>query len=715
MQSSRSTCSRWLQRAFQMSTGPSRSELPVYLCPRLLENFLVPGSPFQRSFQRRYVSHLGGQETPGTHTAITATSVPPSLMSPAHTESPSERPLPQQCHGCGALTQTSLPDQPGYYNLSRKAVQSYLGLLKREARPRKHDDIVQEALGRLNLDGMGDMGVELKSLMDTYSDQSARWASEGELSTPPLCDRCHNLVHHHKGNSVYHPTIESLRATIEESPYKYNHVYHVIDAADFPLSLLPGINKLADIMPLRSQNRRSKSGRYTRGQKTEMSFIITRSDILAPQKWQVDALRPYLQEVLRNSLGRLGKNVRLGNVRCVSAKRGWGVKDLKEEIWDRGGAGWLVGKANVGKSQLFRSVFPVGRMSATPPPKHTIAVPVYPTARSSPGSREDGLEGMPTSGPEVSSLLPPPRIETDYPSMPVVSELPGTTASPIRVPFGRGKGELIDLPGLQRSELEMHVREEHRLSLLMQSRIVPEQQVLKPGKSLLLGGFIRLTPKNPDLVFLAYAFTPLTPHLTSTEKAISIQEQREDAPNIDNISLPGTGEKIQRAGSFQVRYDVTKQRAGPLTRKEAVNLKVDQLPFRVLGIDILIEGCGWVEVVAQVRSRQLFSKKRNLNTTPSDGPQVEGQKKPWNPDRVEFLDLSEPEPEPDSVSGEPDWPVIDVYTPEGKFVSSRKPMNGYLLNKPKMKSSKRPRQSMKGAKKREKLARRAEEAAVGSP
>lgn len=92
-----------------------------------------------------------------------------------------------------------------------------------------------------------------------------------------------------------------------------------------------------------------------------MSFIITRSDLLAPKKEQVDSLMPYFIQVLRDALGSVGENVRLGNVRCVSAKRGWWTKELKADIWDRGGGGWMVGKVNVGKSHLFEVVFPKGR------------------------------------------------------------------------------------------------------------------------------------------------------------------------------------------------------------------------------------------------------------------------------------------------------------------------------------------------------------------
>jgi hypothetical protein len=75
----------------------------------------------------------------------------------------------------------------------------------------------------------------------------------------------------------------------------------------------------------------------------------------------VDVLMPYVREVLRDALGRENKDARLGNVRLVSAKRGWWTKQVKEDIWERGGAGWMVGKVNVGKSNLFEAVFPKGR------------------------------------------------------------------------------------------------------------------------------------------------------------------------------------------------------------------------------------------------------------------------------------------------------------------------------------------------------------------
>ncbi|KUJ18246.1 uncharacterized protein LY89DRAFT_614876 [Mollisia scopiformis] len=662
--------------------GTPVAELPAFLCPGLLRTAQSKilqshskslGSPLIS--QRRCIASI-------THTSTQASAADSRIAL---------RRLPQQCIGCGALSQTVNETGAGFYTLSRKSVKRYLEVSS-DHKDSAEDQIVRAALSRadvsspeINLGGF----VKPESTIE-----------------PPVCDRCHQIRHHDTGVSIHHPSAESIQDTIFESPYKYNHVYHVLDAADFPMSLVPGLHKLLHLTPLRSRNRRSKTGRFYHGRKTEVSFVITRSDLLAPQKTQVDSMMPYLRAVLRDALGRNAKDVRLGNVSCVSAKQAWWTKELKAEIWKRGGGGWIVGKVNVGKSQLFHNIFPKGRRERDKLLGKKFAPPIFTEAfdeiqeinKAPATSRDHGQELVATSGDEVldvrdeyrsteadsldtSSLLPPVPAEVDYPAMPLVSALPGTTASPIRLSFGNGKGELIDLPGLSRGDLEHHVQPEHRAELVMRSRIRPEQKVIKAGQSLLLGGFIRITPTTPDVIILAYAFTPIHPHLTATEKAINTQ-MHNGSPNVTNISLPETAEKIKSAGTFHLKWDVTKQRAGPVTRPEAAGIKPERLPYMVLATDILIEGCGWVELVAQVRKRPGEVEPRE-----KEEDKWESEASQWNQD-------------PD-----PSWPAVEVFTPNGKFVSSRRPMNAWLniAQKPgeaRMKG--RPRRSMKGVKKVEK-------------
>ena len=411
-----------------------------------------------------------------------------------------------------------------------------------------------------------------------------------------------------------------------------------------------------------------------------MSFIITRSDLLAPKKEQVDTMMSYLIQVLRDALGSSGKDVRLGNVRCVSAKRGWWTRQVKEDVWKRGGGGWMVGKVNVGKSNLFECIFPKGRnedinsgalrnasISGTGAEEPPIQ-PVLPQTETFdqqglPVPQEIALEDFEML--DESSLLPPAPEETDYPPMPIVSSLPGTTASPIRLPFGGGKGELIDLPGLSRGNLEDFVKDEHKMDLVMKRRIVPQQHSIKSGQSLLIGGLVRITPSNTDAIILACPFVPLDCHVTSTEKAIAIHTQ-EMSSGVSNMAREGTGERMKSAGCFELQWDVTKQRTGPLTASNAVGLKASVLPFKVLSVDILIESCGWVELAVQVRKRDL-EKQRD---------------------------------ESGAEAGK--LPMVEVFSPDGRYIGVRRPMNAWAIGGPRKAASKRqtrPRRSMKGVKK----------------
>ncbi|MCJ1251104.1 hypothetical protein MMC30_008335 [Trapelia coarctata] len=656
--------------------------VPTFLCPSLAEGIRFAGSA--KHVSRSGPSRLQASGVQGRclHTQPLGRAV--NIQPIDHSKLSF---LPWTCPGCGAYTQTLNPDNAGFYSTSRKTVKAFVAA-QSAATERKR---AEEAVGLAKVDDDTGTGI-LESLRLPDTPGLENWTASlpdertpdsavrafGDMPASPVCDRCHALLHHHKGTSIIHPTIQSIQDIIADSPYKYNHVYHVLDAADFPLSLIPQLQEHLSLMPQRSHNRRAKTSKFYHGQKSEMSFIITRSDLLAPTKEQVDSLMPYLLHVLRDALGPRGEDVRLGNVRCVSSQRGWWTTQLKDAIWERGGGGWMVGKVNVGKSSLFETVFPKGRsqvdfralrqetnqgrsesgqgaVAAKLGPFHTEGF----DQQGLPVSKSPLLES--TESLNEDSLLPPAPVETDYPVMPIVSSLPGTTASPIRLPFGGGRGELIDLPGLDRGNLEAYVSEEHKLDLVMQSRIKPKQYVVKHGQSILIGGLIRITPTTPDIVLLACPFVPLDSHVTNTDKAIAIQTQSA-ASGIPTIAAPGAGAKVASAGVFELKWDVTKQRAGPLTASSAVGLKPQVLPFTVFSTDILVEGCGWVELAVQLRKRDYRG--------------------------------------PDVVTH---FPSVEVFSPEGKHIGARRPMNAWVLGAQRKQgagaSKARPRRSMKGVKK----------------
>ncbi|KAJ6090207.1 hypothetical protein N7486_009022 [Penicillium sp. IBT 16267x] len=594
--------------------------------------------------------------------------------------------LPVCCPGCGAFTQTIEPEEPGYYGGNRKQTRKLLASHKGTA-----DKETAASEATEPTDVAEDVDIEKKAVSSPLPEQTGA----AEESTAPMptqgalleknvsvsenisvsdnipvsddifvsddapvspsiqalespdrniqvCDRCHDLIHHNKAVSSPKPTILSIREYINESPYKHNRVYHILDAADFPMSLVPRIHWALFAQEQRSRNRRSPTEKYHHGQKMPtISFIITRSDLLAATKEQVDSKMEYVRSILRNALGRAGKDVRLGNVHMISAHRGWWTKQVKEEIREHGGGIWVVGKANVGKSSFIEACFPKDSRRL-----ESMAEWIE--------KREKEISTQRQATPvNPDSLLPPAPREDIYPVLPVVSSLPGTTVSPIRIPFGRGRGEMIDLPGMERSELEDHVRDEHKRDLIMTKRVKPERCTLKPGQSLLLGGgLIRISAVNPEDTVMAATFVPIESHVTNTAKAIEIQTEQQPYRG-KVLMVEGTGSTIASAGKFDLQWDITASNL-PTSVAKAVKDKgipVPYLPYRVMAADILIEGCGWIEVSIQVRN------KRGSENEPSTYPQVE------------------------------------VFSPKGEYIGGRRPIEcwNFMAEKIKVDKRKRPR------------------------
>ncbi|KAF2447261.1 hypothetical protein P171DRAFT_471601 [Karstenula rhodostoma CBS 690.94] len=722
------------------------TSIPTFLCPALQRS---PVAHVSRRIHdlppsRRFSTYRAlSQEA-----AVAATPDPPAEI---QSNTRIRRPLPRACPGCGAPTQIYDKKEAGYYRINRNAVAQYLEYdPEAKASKKKEDDVYTEALKQMDPSVLEEIGLERDVLEE---------GNEVDTGAPetPVCDRCHDITNHRVGVPIYHPSVEAIQQTIAESPHRRNHIYHVIDAADFPMSLIPTLQTSLRIPKLRTKNRRAKhKGWVANDRIAEVSFIVTRSDLLARKKEDVDALMPYVQNVLRDALGRTNRDARLGNVRLVSAKRGWWTKVVKEEIWERGGAGWMVGKVNVGKSNLFEVVFPKGRgadyqdvrkirsaaereamLQAAQSIDELAAVQKQladedaETERQTqnPGTKEHQHKAPDPEDEKIEeddadfdpdALLPPAQPFTLYPVLPIASSLPGTTASPIRIPFGRNRGELVDMPGLARTApgLETFVQRDAQDDLIMKNRITADRFVLKPGQSLLLGGgLIRITPVTSDLMFLVHPFVPIDPHVTRTDKAAALQEQISDR-RVDSILASDAGPKMRSAGRFKLRWDVTKTVAGPLTSSVAAKMRPENLPFRVFSTDILVEGVGWVEVSAQVRRPQGWKPVGMVKKDPNAlrVAKLAAQKK-----EAEELRLKreaklrgetyvKPREDAEDAFDVVEFPEVEVFSPLGKFVGARMPMCASMVLGPKQISSRdrsaRPRRSMKSVKAQRKPAER---------
>ena len=602
--------------------------------------------------------------------------------------------LPWTCPGCGAYSQAQKPGEAGFYSVTRNRVSTYVSSHDHPSTTPAgtEQEIIDKALGKADHSLLESLGIasphetgkqnavflHILQSPTLCTDDSAHFAIFLDIQKPnmpsiPLCDRCHTLIHESKGHSIKHPSLQAIADILSQSPYKLNHIYHVIDAADFPLSVIPRIHHVLSLSPQRSANRRSKAVTYVQGQKFDLSFVITRSDLLAPRKELVDTLMPTLVAILRNVLHGHGARFRLGNIYCVSSQRGWWTKKLKEDIWNRGEGGWMIGKVNVGKSGLVGAVYPKRRGLQDKAEPNILQQPRFEAQTSQACRESDSLrpthrnEKNISIPPGTQDLLPPSQPHDPYPMMPIVSHIPGTTASPVRLLFGsdgdKGKGELIDLPGLARETMDDFVLEQYRASLVMRRHVNPKQYTVKPGQSLIVSNLIRITPAFDDMILLACPFLTIDCHVTQTRKAEAILAQQHFTA-VKGIAKPGVEASIASAGTFKLRWNATKLRTGPLTTPDAAKLDPRALPFVIYSMDLLIEGSGWIELAVQVRKR--------------------------------LIEVQGPGCDP--------YPAVEVFSPLGKFIGTRPPLNLWIRTgqgrKAVNKKSKRPLRSKKGDKKR---------------
>ncbi|KAE8350851.1 hypothetical protein BDV28DRAFT_29894 [Aspergillus coremiiformis] len=566
----------------------------------------LPGVQFSRTFFLRPVQSGNGSINE-TQRRYLSSSSPLCNNSPK----PGIDALPHCCcPGCGGYAQNVSPGEPGYYSLRRKTARRVL----HEARQETGDvdttvqllDVIQHLLS----EPKGKEG-EPKPGQDEHGERTTEQDTDSTPRSPmPICDRCHDIIHHNRYVPAVQPTIDSIGAYLDESPYKHNRIYHILDAADFPMSLIDNIYDALSVQEQRSPNRRAPTEKYRKGKKlSTISFVITRSDLLGPNKEKVDSKMEYIRSVLRDTLKQSTEDIRLGNVHMISAHRGWWTKNVKEEIKEHGNGIWVVGKANVGKSSFIEACFPKNADS-----EGKVANLVERRqAESSFSLYADDATG------DVDSLLPPAPEEVPFPLLPVISSMSGTTASPIRIPFGRGGGEMIDLPGLRRGGLTDYVRENYKRDMIMMSRIKPKRYSVKPDQSLLIGGgLIRIRSVNPDDILMAASFVPIESHITNTEKALEMQTEQRRYPG-EIIMQRGIGNTISSAGIFELKWDVTQSHLPKKIEKAVENkqIKMPFVPYRVMGADILIEGCGWIELTAQIRTRSLEGD------SPRSLPQVE--------------------------------------------------------------------------------------------
>ena len=149
---------RWLRTALSIGDRRISGSVPLFLCPRLSPSSTLPAAKFPAQPIRGARRCL--------HVDATATTAPNVVDPPRATVA--RRQLPSHCTGCGAFSQTTDPDVPGYYDTGRRAVKAYLAVRAPVAGQTsgEEDAIVQEALGRIEPERLKELGLDPELLVD---------------------------------------------------------------------------------------------------------------------------------------------------------------------------------------------------------------------------------------------------------------------------------------------------------------------------------------------------------------------------------------------------------------------------------------------------------------------------------------------------------------------------------------------------------------------
>ncbi|OLL25349.1 Arginyl-tRNA--protein transferase 1 isoform B [Neolecta irregularis DAH-3] len=348
----------------------------------------------------------------------------------------------------------------------------------------------------------------------------------------PVCERCHSLRHHARlpSDAVVPPeplpSASSQASFFTEIRKSHNPlVIHIVDVMDFPMSVIKDIEARA-------------------GSKTRVIYVVNRIDAIQKERRDDKKLLRYFQTELPILLGR-----RWVKVLCVSAEKGWGIRELADLITLHSSGStdvYFVGPANVGKSSIIGALARRARLA----------------------------EGLPTK-----------------------SHVPGTTVDLTaldKAAFGGLLGEnqtghVIDTPGFLASggDLTRWIQEDRLLDMIIRKERRETPEWLGPGQSLLLGGLVKID-NLADIASKPLAFllqTNLPAHVARTER---IEE-------LIHLDLADVMKKIPI---------VTTVATGP-EMKEAVTIRRTWNESNRFAFEIVMTGLGFVSFGAAFNQAML--------------------------------------------------------------------------------------------------------------
>ncbi|RZC57451.1 hypothetical protein C5167_004756 [Papaver somniferum] len=420
------------------------------------------------------------------------------------------------CPGCGVHMQGLDPKLPGYFMKPSEKKPDYK--MKLDRQPIFDETEISDSIKRGSLNEVNNEPEQLP--------KATKFGSK-----PVVCARCHSLRYYGRVKDV---TVENLlpdfdfdhtigRKLVSTSGAR-SVVLMVVDAADFDGSFPRKVARLvSDTIDENSVDwKQGKSGNVPR-----VVLVVTKIDLLPP------SLSPTRLEHWIRTRAREGGANKVTSVHLVSAVRGWGLKNLVDDVCKLAGARgnvWAVGAQNAGKSTLINSI------------------------------------GKHASGGDVNELTEAP--------------VPGTTLGIIRVEgILPGQAKLFDTPGLLHPhQLTTRLTREEQKLVQISKELKPRTYRIKAGYTVHIAGLMRLDLEETsvDTVYVTVWASPYLPlHMGRTE-------------NVETM--------LEHHFGRQLQPPINEERAEELGNWVQRKFHVSGNSWDVSSIDISASGVGWFAV-----------------------------------------------------------------------------------------------------------------------
>jgi hypothetical protein len=319
---------------------PPTSTSALLLCRRRqlpsIPVFLRPQSSNQTAFQviRSYTQTTRQKEIKLTKRGIESSFRP----HPSNVRRGNKR----LCSGCGIPLQDKDPKQPGYIYKKKDADRDKAKAWKTKLANQVYDRVLlqvdQEMLAKLSntyikieqmkeeegcrnaMDKKVEADFNLEDIERPSTSPKLDLEQDPSSNKPNLCRRCHEITYHSNPlrDAISHlPTPQSITSILTQiqktnlDPTNPPLLIHVLDVVDFPLSFIP----------------------FTPLPNSKVLFVINRADSVCERASSMGHVRAYFKRQLPLILKEHGISLEEFDVHPVSAKKGYGIKELRERIF----------------------------------------------------------------------------------------------------------------------------------------------------------------------------------------------------------------------------------------------------------------------------------------------------------------------------------------------------------------------------------------------